>query len=278
MDKSEVSQKINATKASYVQYQKSNEESQIVFEFIDEKENIYQDHLKKIPNGDIIVNEFENSNKLTLKIHVDGMLKSQKVLFEIPETQSNSKIEFVQHQQQAPVIDKESGAFLQNIVRSLSEGNDKYLNSALNQLNVNFAEMKTQSKEATEFVKDFSLKTSSIFKEILESQKKDTHEQMQNQIKFMQDQAKINEENLKTSLQNQMDHIKNMNELEKEKMRSVFELEKSRAAISTDKTTPAEWSKIVSESVPEFTKAFREVIEGIRAIKDMEVKEVKAVN
>ena len=69
-----------------------------------------------------------------------------------------------------------------------------------------------------------------------------------------------------------------MNELEKEKMRSVFELEKSRAAISTDKTTPAEWSKIVSESVPEFTKAFREVIEGIRAIKDMEVKEVKAVN
>ena len=282
IDKLTITRKITALKASYTQIKNSNPESSISFEFFDEIGNQINFDLEDIPNAEIILDEFEESEKLSVKIFIDGNLKAHKVLYESSQTNNNPKVEFTR---ETPPVDKETGNFLQGIVKTFSEGQKEFLLSMKDQFNSATSSIESRQKDSLQDMRNQQKEFMDYMKSLNQSLNDERRKYEEDHKRLIEESSKSFQSRIESDIEfkkKEMDllltHQNKMNQLEIEKVNEKHQLELSRLNLVTDKTTPAEWSKIVTESVPEFTKAFREVIEGIRAIKDMEVKEVKAVS
>lgn len=278
IDKASISKKIGATKAVYSQIQKANEETIIEFQFSDEKENVVNYNLSEIPQGEIILDEFLDSEKLTMKIFQDGNLKNQKVLFDFISTSSNPKIEFTR---ESPQVDPQTGNFLQGIVKTFSDGQKEFLLSMKEQFNSATQSIESRQRDSLQDMRNQQ-------KEFMDYMKTLNQSMQEEKRKYEEDHKRLIEENAR-SFQNKIEsdiefkkkemdlllqHQNRMNQLEIEKVTEKHQLELSRLNLVTDKTTPAEWSKIIVETLPELTKGFKEAVDAYKSVKDFNIKEV----
>ena len=238
----------------------------------------HQFNLDEIPNGEVILEGFEESIKLSVKIFIDGKNKAHKVLFDNSNTNSNPKIEFTR---EAPQVDPQTGNFLQGIVKTFSEGQKEFLLSMKEQFNHatlsletrqrdSMQEMRNQQKEFMDYMKslnqqmtDERRKYEDDHKKLVEQNTKSFENKIQSDIEFKKKEMDL-----------LLEHQNKMNSLEIQKVTEAHKLELSRMNLQTDKTTPSEWSKIIVDTLPEITKGFREAVDAYRAVKDLDVKAV----
>jgi hypothetical protein len=278
IDKSTITRKIITLKASYTQIKNSNPDKEIKFEFFDDLGNQTIFELDEIPNGEIILEEFEDSNKLSVKIFIDGSPKGHKVLFDNVQPASNPKIEFTR---ESPQVDAQTGNFLQGIVKTFSDGQKEFLLSMKEQFNSATQSIESRQRDSLQDMRNQQ-------KEFMDYMKTLNQSMQEEKRKYEEDHKRLIEENAR-SFQNKIEsdiefkkkemdlllqHQNRMNQLEIEKVTEKHQLELSRINLVTDKTTPAEWSKIIVETLPELTKGFKEAVDAYKSVKDFNIKEV----
>lgn len=283
MDVSTVTEKISVIKASYNNVQKSNKDSEINFEFSDEIGNLIPYKLNELPNGEVILAHFEDSNRLVLKITIDGNLKSQKVLFDNTRTQNN-KTEYMR-EVQTPQLDQQTGNFLQGIVKTYSDGQKEFLLSMKDQFNAAFQSLQAQQKDAFSNIKEQQDKTISDmrnqqkeFMDFMKNLERDSSERIKRdsdaRIEAIKTQNELDNKFLQTKMENQIEHLKQMQTLELEKEKLNHKIEIDRNNLTTDKTTAKEWADILKETTPTLVSAVRDSYNLYKEFKDIDIKVV----
>lgn len=235
--------------------------------------------LNEVPNGEIILSEFENSKKLDLRIYIDGKLRNQKNLFEKAEKQNQIQSPSFQNSGQ---INIDTNLFLQNLISSSTTSIKEITNNLQDQFKtalqiINLAQEKAsaeQSKNQTDmlnYMKDLNKQVSeksekekekqeSYFKQLSENLQKS----FEDKINFSSEQNRIN-----------LDHMKNMHSLELDKVKENHKLEVTRESLGKESSMSAkDWIEVFSETAPNIVQNIKEAVQVYQSVKDINVKAV----